>query len=457
MNDKATILIVDDEEVFCESVSGILRHLGYNTVVRNNPVEAIDYLHVHSVDLVLLDILMPQMDGREVLSTIVQNWPEIPVVMVSGQAYGVPVAMEVARKGSQQFLSKPIDLPTLKETVASALDQRPQRVLSPAVEEVMQTIGIVSASPKIFKILSNCEKVATTTIPVLITGESGVGKEVLARAIHGLSSRRAKPFVSMDCGTLAESLLESELFGYVRGAFTGAASDKKGLFEEADGGTIFLDEIANTTVQFQQKLLYVINNGKVRRVGDVRERDVDVRVISATNKNLKQSILNGEFREDLYFRLAKYDIHLPPLRERPEDVPLLARHLLARAVDEHKLIPHYFSIAALDLLSRQEWKGNVRELDSVVTKLAIFAETEEIDISTVAHALSVERTVDAHGGTDKRPLMDQVEEFEKQLIIEALRANGGNQTRAAEQLQVERTNFVKKMKKHGLSKDDYSA
>jgi DNA-binding NtrC family response regulator len=457
MNGKGTILIVDDDLDFCQSVADILAHLGYRPVIKTNPVEALTYLQVQTADLVLLDVVMVEMNGLDVLSSIVQQWPEIPVIMITGQSYDVPVALEAARKGSFNFLPKPIDALSLKEAVRRALDSGQPKIASIRVEEIMREAGIVSSSPQIHSILAKAEKVAATTVPVLIMGESGVGKEVLAKAIHMLSPRRSKPFVGVDCGALAETLLEAELFGFVKGAFTGANAEKRGLFEEADGGTIFLDEIANTTLDFQKKLLHVLNNGKVRRVGDVRERDVDVRVISATNKNLSTLIAEKEFREDLYFRLNKYDIHVPPLRERREDIDVLARHLLTKACQQHQLQKHIFTPAAVELLQKQEWRGNVRELDSVVTKLAIFAEAEEIDVHTVAHALKAvdQETIGNKGQRDNRPLSDQVEEFERDLILEALRACGGNQTRAAEQLGVERTNFVKKMRKHGLNKDDY--
>jgi DNA-binding NtrC family response regulator len=454
--DKPTILIVDDEEDFCQTVSDILEHSGYHTIVKQNPVEALELLQVQHVDLVLLDILMPQMDGRQVLTEVVQSHPEIPVIMITGQAYNVPVAIETAKKGSFSFLAKPIDLVQLKESVKMALDSKRPKVISTSIEEVMKEIGIVSASKSIEQIMGMAEKVAKTTVSVFITGESGVGKEVLARSIHKLSMRRDKPFVAVDCGTLTETLLESELFGHVKGSFTGAHTDKKGLFEIADGGTIFLDEIGNTTVTFHQKLLLVLNNGKVRRVGDTQEKDIDVRVISATNKNVPELIERGEFRDDLYFRLNKFAIHIPPLRERSEDIPPLIRHLLTKACKEHALQNHFFSPAALDLMTKQDWRGNVRELDSVVTKLAIFAESEEIDVHTVAHALKAEVQGQRGYQIDDRPLMEQVEDFEKKLIIEALRANGGNQTRAAEQLGVERTNFVKKMRKHILRKEDFA-
>jgi len=420
MDEKSTILIVDDEAEFCQSVSDILRHMGYKPVVRNNPVEALEYLQVESPDLILLDIIMPQMDGRDVLTQVMQQWPEIPVIMITGQAYHVPVAVEAAKKGSFNFLAKPIDMVALKESVKQALESRKPKGVSSSIEEVMKEIGIVSSSRQINEIMGMAEKVAITTVPVLITGESGVGKEIVAKAIHRLSNRRDQPFVGIDCGTLTETLLESELFGHMKGSFTGAVSDKKGLFEIADGGTVFLDEIANTSTTFQQKLLLVLNNGRVRRVGDTQEREVDVRVISATNQNLMDCIRNGEFRDDLYYRLNKYDINIPPLRERREDIQLLARHLLNKACVEHSLNPNFFSPAALDHLRKQSWRGNVRELDSVVTKLAIFAESEEIDVHTVAHALKAEDRNEAVYIRDNRPLMLQVEEFEKKLIIEAL-------------------------------------
>lgn len=448
-------MIVDDEPDFCRIVSEILSHSGYKTITRNNPVEALESLSIQSVDVILLDIIMPQMDGREVLTKIVQRHPEIPVIIVTGQAYDIPVAIETAKKGSFNFLSKPIDRIELLESVRQALESKEASAVPEHIEQILREVGIVSASKQVLQIMSEVEKVAKTNVPVLITGESGVGKEVLATAIHKRSNRKAKRFVSIDCGTLTETLLESELFGHKRGSFTGASVDKAGLFEEADGGTIFLDEIGNTSLTFQQKLLQVLNSSRVRRVGDTKEKEIDVRVISATNKDLAAAINQTEFREDLYYRLSKYAIHIPPLRERREDITVLARHLLQKACAENGINTHYFSTAALDLLQKQEWRGNVRELDNVVTKLALFAESEEIDLPTVAHALKAVRGTQLSFVRDNRPLMDQVEEFEKKLITEALKANQGNQTRAADQLGVERTNFVKKMKKHNLQSEDY--
>ncbi len=455
MNDKSVILIVDDDPEFCQSVSDILSYSGYRSVSKNNPVEALEYLALNKVDLVLLDIRMPQMDGRQVLSKIVQRYPEIPVIIITGQAYDVPVAIEASKMGSFNFLSKPIDRIILLESVRQALDSKHSHTVPEELEKIMREVGIVSVSKQIQNIMGEVERVAITNVPVLITGESGVGKEVLANAIHKRSMRKDRRFVSVDCGTLTETLLESELFGHRKGAFTGAERDREGLFEEADGGTIFLDEIGNTSPTFQQKLLLILNSGRVRRVGETKEKNIDVRVLSATNKDLPAAIQRGEFREDLYFRLNKYIIHVPALRERREDVAALARHLLQKACTENGIKTHYFSPAALDLLKKQEWRGNVRELDSVVTKLALFAESEEIDLPTVGHALKAIYGMQLSYVRDNRPLMDQVEEFEKKLIIESLRANTGNQTQAAAQLGVERTNFVKKMKKHNLQSEEY--
>ena len=455
MDKLPSVMIVDDDADFCRAVADILSHSGYRSITKNNPIEALESLYVHPVDVVLLDILMPHMDGREVLSKIVQRHPEIPVIIITGQAYDVPVAIETAKKGSFNFLSKPIDRVQLLESVRQALESKQTQAVPEDVEKILREVGMVSVSKQVQQIMGEVEKVAITNVPVLITGESGVGKEVLANAIHKRSLRKDNKFISIDCGTLTETLLESELFGHKRGSFTGASVDKAGLFEEANGGTIFLDEIGNTSLTFQQKLLQVLNSSRVKRVGEVKDREIDVRIISATNKDLATAMNQQEFREDLYYRLSKYAIHVPPLRERREDIVVLARHLLQKACTENGIQMHYFSPAALELLQKQEWRGNVRELDNVVTKLALFAESEEIDLPTVAHALKAVHGTHLSFVRDNRPLMEQVEEFEKKLIIEALRANQGNQTRAADQLGVERTNFVKKMKKHVLQSEDY--
>jgi two-component system, NtrC family, response regulator len=451
---KQRILIVDDDLEFCQTVSDILGDLGYDPVYRTNPIEAIEYLEMQGAELVLLDIQMPQMDGREALSRIVEKFPHVPVIIITGQAYNVPVAIEASKKGSFAFLGKPIDLVQLVESVKKALPPADTRMLSAKIENVMREIGFVSVSRQILDLLIQADKAARTTVRILITGESGVGKEMMAQAIHRMSERSTAQFLTLDCGALSETLLESELFGHMKGAFTSADREKQGLFEIANRGTLFLDEITNTTLQFQQKLLQVLNSKKIRRVGGTQDINVDARVISATNKNIHECVQKDSFRQDLYFRIAEYSIHIPPLRERPEDIPPLAKHLLARAISEHGLQPHYFSPAALDLLSRQQWRGNVRELASMVTNLGIFAESEEIDVHTVAHALrAVSQGEDVYV-PDKRPLMEQVEDFEKRLIIEALKVSSGNQTKAASQLGVERTNLIKKMRKHGLSKDD---
>jgi DNA-binding NtrC family response regulator len=446
---KQNILIVDDDEDFGMTVSDIINHLGYNAIFRNNPVEALELLDTDlmPVDLILLDIIMPQMDGIEVLRRVVQKRPDVPVVMVTGQAYNVEKAIEAGKGGALHFLAKDkLDLPTLKEVVRMALVTRSDVTFSPEIQRAMKTLGFVTSSPKMAKILEEAEKVARTTLSVLITGETGVGKEMVARTIHLLSERSDNVFVSVDCGTLSDTLLQSELFGHVKGAFTDAKTDKLGLFETANGGTIFLDEIGNTSTTFQQNLLNVLNNGKIRRVGDTREQKVDVRVISATNKNLEELRNGGMFREDLYYRLNKWNIAIPPLRERREDVATLATYLLVKVCEEQNLAPHYLTKSAIDFLRRQEWSGNVRELDNFISKIAIIFEQQELDHSTVAYALKAEPSYTQ----DTRPLKEQVNEFEKKLILKALQDNNYNQTRAAQQLGVERTNFIKKMDKHDI-------
>ncbi len=450
-----TILIIDDDADFAQSVSEILEYNGYTTLIRTNPVEALRHFQSEHVDLVLLDIIMPEMDGREVLSQLTQIRPEVPVIMITGQAYDVPVAIEASKKGSFSFLPKGVklDIKLLMETVRKALNQQVEVAISPRVEAVMKELGMVTQSPKMLTIMANIERASNADIAVMITGESGVGKELLARAIHKLSRRWDKQFVAVDCGTLSESLSESELFGYVKGAFTGANTDKVGYFESADGGTIFLDEIANTSLTFQQKLLTVLQSESIRRVGDTREIHVDVRIITATNKKPEELLRSEQFRADLFYRLCKVDIEVPPLRDRPEDLPLLAKYLLTKACRIHELPEHYFSPAAIDMMRKHEWKGNIRELDNIVTKLAIFTESTEIDHPAVIHALKVQTRGVLK---DQRPLMEQVEDFEKMLILEALRANDWNRTKAAEQLGVERTNLIKKINKHGIRNEKES-
>ncbi len=443
------ILIVDDDPGFTETVAEIINHCGYQAIIRNNPVEALELLELdlQPVDLILLDIIMPQIDGIEVLRRVVQKRPEIPVVMVTGQAYNVEKAVEAGKGGALHFLPKDkLDIPTLKEIIGIALGSRHDVRQSPEVQRVTREIGFVTASAQIGQILTESEKVARTKMSVLITGETGVGKEMLARIIHMLSDRREQAFVGVDCGTLSDTLLQSELFGHVRGAFTDARADKVGLFETANGGTIFLDEIGNTSSTFQMNLLNVLNNGRFRRVGDNRERTVDVRVISATNKTLEELRSGGTFREDLYHRLSKWNIVIPPLRERRDDIGILAKHLLAKACEEHSLPEHHFTNAAITYLATQEWRGNVRELDNVISKIAIIVEESEIDVHTVALVLKTE----PYQAKDTRPLKEVVNDFEKKLILQALGENGWNQTRAAQQLGVERTNFIKKMEKHAI-------
>ncbi len=453
---KPTILIVDDEQEFCQTVEDILRHRGYNALSETNPVQALEIIEQQQVDVLLLDIQMPQMDGREVLSRVMKTHPEIPVIILTGQSYNVPVAVETSHLGAFNFIGKDnLDITALSELVRQALEAKSKMDIPANISEILQDIGMVAVSDVMLRVIGEVERVAKTNVSILITGESGVGKEVLANAIHKRSNRRDKRFVSIDCGSVTETLLESELFGHVKGAFTGATTDKVGLFEEADGGTIFLDEIGNTTPKFQQELLRVLNSGLVRRVGDTKEKKIDVRIISATNEDLWNGIRENRFREDLYYRLNRYSINVPPLRERPEDVVALARYLLRKTYIEQGIPERVFTKPALELLKKQEWRGNVRELESIVTKLALFAEQERIDHTTVAHALAAAKPDSGPFVKDHRPLRDQVEDFERKLIIEALKANEGNRTKAAEALGVERTNFVKKIRKHEIKEHEY--
>ena len=442
--DKPLILIVDDEEDFCQTVSDILEHSGFRTVVKQNPVEALELLQVQSVDLVLLDILMPQMDGRQVLTEIVQSHPEIPVIMITGQAYNVPVAIETAKKGSFSFLAKPIDLVQLKESVKMALDSKRPKVISNSIEEVMREVGIVSASKSIEQIMGMAEKVAKTTVSVLVTGESGVGKEVLAKSIHKLSNRREKPFVSVDCGTLTETLLESELFGHVKGSFTGAHADKKGLFEIADGGTIFLDEIGNLPFSLQAKLLTALQSRSVTPVGSTKPVKVDVRLICATNRDLHEMSQSGDFREDLLYRINTVEIVVPPLRNRKKDIAMLARYFLQRYARKYGKDNLKFDKDALLLLREYHWPGNVRELQHAVERAVIMADDALLTIDDFGWMQQKKKSEEKEQGTLK------VDRMEREIIEAAIRKNHGNLNKAADELGIGRSTLYRKIKKYGI-------
>jgi DNA-binding NtrC family response regulator len=440
------ILIVDDDRAFRLSTAELLRQDGYEVRTVADAQQAVDALREQPFDLVLLDLRMPGVDGMQVIETLRQWGEGIPILMISG--FGtVEAAVQALHLGADDFLTKPLDPDMLSSRVAALLERRP--TAHGAAASALQ--GIVGRAPSMQVMFDDIRKVAPTDATALLLGETGTGKELVARAIHELSPRRTGPFVPVNCSSVAEGLLESELFGHVRGAFTGAVRDKPGLFEAADGGTLFLDEIGDTTPSLQQRLLRALQEREVLPVGDVNPKRVDVRVIAASNRDLQAELAAGRFREDLFYRLNVFRIQLPTLRERRSDIPLLVEVALERIrqdrPDSQRLS---CSPLAMRMLRAHSWPGNVRELFAVVEGAAIHAGGERIEAQ---HLPSDVRDAVKHVGIEGREgryRAEAGEEDERAAIAAALAAAGGVRARAAEMLGMGRTTLWRKMKRYGL-------
>ncbi len=435
------ILVVDDDRVFRLSTAALLRADGHAVEVAASGQEAVEALRAGRFDLMLLDVKMPGIDGIGVVEAL-RLWGDgIPVLMISG--YGtVGDAVRALHVGADDFLTKPVEPDLLSARVSDLLERRP--VAGAAAPD--ERAGIVGRSPAVVALFDAVRQVAPTDATVLITGETGTGKELAAAAVHRLSTRRGGAFVAVDCGALADGLLESELFGHLRGAFTGALRDKPGLFEAADGGTIFLDEIGGVSVALQQRLLRVLQQREVTRVGAVRPTKVDVRVIAATNRDLRAEVAAGRFREDLFYRLNVFPITLPPLRERRADVPLLVEHALAR-LGRPAGAAACCSPFAMRLLRAYDWPGNVRELFAVVESASIRAGGRRIEAQHLAPELRVAADQrDAH----QRYRAGTADTAERDAIVAALEQTGGVLARSASLLGMGRTTLWRKLKAYGI-------
>ena len=379
MSSKATILITDDEKSIRNALKEILEFENYVTLEAENGEEALKVVEKENVNLVMLDIKMKGMDGIEVLEQLKKIKPEIPVIMISGHGT-IKIAVEATKNGAFDFLEKPPDLNRLLTSVRNALKSgqliQENREIR---KELHGSTDIIGESPAIIKVKKMIEKVAASNSRVLITGENGTGKELVARAIHEKSNRASKKFVDVNCAAIPSELLESELFGHEKGAFTGASSQRIGKFEQADGGTLFLDEIGDMSADSQAKVLRALQENQITRVGGTERIDVDVRVLSATNQDLHDQIEHGGFREDLFHRLNVIPIHLPPLRERRDDIKILANWFLER-LSEREIVfaGKSFTDDALEMLVKQPWSGNIRELQNVVERLALLSSEDEI-------------------------------------------------------------------------------
>jgi two-component system nitrogen regulation response regulator NtrX len=458
---KPRILVIDDEAAIRDSMKMILEYEGYEFVGAANGQEGLALVDKVSPDLVFLDVKMPGMDGLEVLGRIKATNETLPVVIVSGHGT-IDTAVEATKRGAFDFIEKPLSRDRIDVTVRNALDQSrlkdENRSLKQALEARYQLIG---DSPALRHVMDAVRRAAPTNATVLIQGESGVGKELVARMIHRNSLRSRERFVQVNCAAIPDDLIESELFGHEKGSFTGATEKQIGKFEQADRGTIFLDEIGDMSLKTQAKVLRVLQEGEVERLGSARTIKVDVRIIAATNKALEEEIEQGRFREDLYFRLAVIPISVPPLRERAEDIPALVKHFADVFSREHNVRTKRVSPAALDVLRRHRWKGNIRELRNTLERLVIMTAGDEIGVGELPELLRVDRPVatsdnsrsaDATvgaGGT----LREFKEVAERKFLVDKLRENGWNISKTAEVIGTPRSNLYKKLEQYNIRQE----
>jgi two-component system nitrogen regulation response regulator NtrX len=452
---RETVLVVDDEAGVRASLAAILGDEGYVVEAVGSGEEALAALESRRHDVVLLDVWLPGADGLEVLRRIRETDAELPVVVISGHGT-IETAVKAVRLGAQDFVEKPLSLEKTLVAVRNALQRRrlesEVRVLKQQLDERYVMVG---ESPGLRRLRAEIAQAAPTNGRALVFGENGTGKELVARAIHALSRRASGPFVEVNCAAIPEELIESELFGHAKGAFTGALAARKGKFELADGGTLFLDEIADMSLKTQAKVLRALQEQRIEPVGGAGSVDVDVRVIAATNKDLDEEIRRGRFRDDLYFRLNVIPFHVPPLRERPEDVPLLARHFMEALSAEYGRRPRAIAADVLAALSRLPWPGNVRELRNIIERLVIMTPGDTIEMRHLPASLLEGLPAEAAGAPDLAPaepgtLAEAREDFERRFILAKYRECGGNMSRTAEALGVERSNLYRKMKGYGL-------
>jgi two-component system response regulator HydG len=449
---RQRILIVDDQRNMRTTTALVLRQQGYEVAEAESGEAALSRLLAEPFDVVLTDLKMAPLGGLAVLRGALEISPSTQVIVMTG--YGtVESAVEAMQQGACDYVNKPFKESELLVRVQRALERRRLIVdmgfFSDEFRQRYKLDNLVGRSAPMRELLTKVVRIAPTDVTVLITGESGTGKELIARAIHANSKRSSRPFVPVNCGALSETLMESELFGHVKGAFTGAVKLRQGLFEEASGGTFFFDEIAETTPAFQVMLLRVIQEHEIRRVGDNESIPVDVRVIAATNQDLKQAIAEKRFREDLFYRLNVVPLHAPPLRDRKEDIPLLAQHFISR-FNLRNGARRVLTRGALQKMAASDFRGNVRELENVVEQAAALAHGDEIEADDV---FIESRTAPAAAATGVRPLAQEVDAAERRAIEASMERNGGQLEKVARELDVSTTTLWRKMKRLGMRKD----
>ncbi|MDN3521456.1 two-component system response regulator GlrR [Halomonas ramblicola] len=433
------ILLVDDDVSLLKLLGMRLESRGYRVTTAESGRDALKALEVDRPDLVLTDLRMDEMDGLALFQEVQRQVPGLPVILLTAHG-SIPDAVSATRQGVFSFLTKPVDRDELFAAIEEALAQTPGAV--PDGDEAWRA-EIITRSPEMERLLEQARMVAGSDVSVLVTGPSGSGKELMANAIHKASRRADKPFVAINCGALPEQLLESELFGHAKGAFTGAVSEHRGLFQAADGGTLFLDEIGDMPLTLQIKLLRALQERQIRPLGSTGSVSVDVRIISATHRDLDRAMHEGEFREDLYYRLNVVNLKLPALKERAEDVPLLAKHLVGQAAERHKPFVKGFSPEALKLLAASAWPGNVRQLVNVVEQCVALTSTAIIPEALVSQALAAEDSA-------LPTFSDARAAFERRYLIKVLKLTEGNVTQAARIAGRNRTDFYKLLARHDL-------
>jgi DNA-binding NtrC family response regulator len=469
MDVEKKLLVIDDEPVIREGVRRILESGSYHVETFASGYNALERIKQEAFDLVITDLKMPGMSGMEVLKAIKEIQPDLPVIFITGYS-SVDSAVEVMKLGAVDYIAKPFTPEEMLSTVKLALEQRVVALEDLYLrKELLDTEGFdqfVGKSQEMIKIYRRIMQVAPTDSTVLITGESGTGKELVARALHKHSARRDNSFVAVDCTSLAESLLESELFGHVKGSFTGAIQTKTGLFKVAEGGTLFLDEVSNLSHTTQAKLLRVLQEREVTPIGGTKPIPINIRLVVASNRNLRDMVAEGTFREDLFFRLNIIPMELPPLRERTGDIPLLVAHAVRTVAEELGKDIKGVTAGAMQVLQNYSFPGNVRELENIIERAVVLAEDslitpedlelghgaeEVVLIDYAAVPLSVEELKET-----KRHLREHaVEDVEKAFVVSALQRSGGNITRAAEETGMLRPNFQAMMKKLGISAREY--
>lgn len=460
------ILTIDDESVICDACRLVLSERGYFVGTSMTGEAGLRAIAEDVYDVVLLDMKLPDRDGMDILRRLRKENPDLHVIVMTGYST-VSNAVEAMRRGAFDYLAKPFTEDELRIAVERAMENKRLKeenlYLRTQLYESFDFNNIIGENPKILRIFDHIQRVAPTDSTVLIEGESGTGKELVARAIHAHSQRAARKFIALDCSTLSTGLLDSELFGHVKGAFTGAIHNKAGIFEVADAGTLFLDEVANLNSEIQGKLLRVMETQEYKPVGASAEKKTDVRIIAATNRELKRLVDEGAFREDLFYRFNVFPIYLPPLRERKDDIPKLAYHFLKFFCKEMGKRIEGFSDDAIELLVKQEWPGNVRQLKNVIERLVIMADESILDmvnmmdflrIKKAAHETSVPETLSELHGFKKQILKDHYRQTEKAFLMKALKDCDGNISRAAKKVGMQRSNFHALMKNHNLSVKD---